>query len=369
MPAVTPEEIQALVDKIGELRDAITTAGNAGRTKMQDLGVEAVLGEVPLQNDKVDEDQWKQKKPEDQEALAHRLTQIRDSLHAASGLDGPSDPTHIMHPIHADNWHIVIWGVLVAIFIVVNLGLVVENWDEATGTDLSRAVLKAIEAYDAVEAIEERIETTASALVDAQAKKALLDAEEAAGTAEPTEKDRLEQALSKAEKALNNAKKESEKSRAPLAAAQQKLSDTAVAAIGAIKHGGADEQSVLLMVVLLGALGGSLHFVGSLVKFVGNRQLMRSWLMWYLSMPFAGAALAPIVYMLLRVGLLSPSGVTGDGSTVSNLNLIGIYAFAALTGVFSKTALEKLGEVFKTVFRTGEPSRDPLSNKDKPGTS
>ena len=124
------------------------------------------------------------------------------------------------------------------------------------------------------------------------------------------------------------------------------------------------------MVILLGALGGSLHLVGSLVKYVGNRQLKRSWLLYYLYTPVAGAALAPIVYMLLRVGILSPTSSSTGASNIANLNLIAIYAFAALSGLFGKTALDKLAEVFKTIFRSGElPTKDSIGSERAPGVS
>jgi hypothetical protein len=108
-----------------------------------------------------------------------------------------------------------------------------------------------------------------------------------------------------------------------------------------------------------------------LVKYVGNRQLKRSWLLYYFYTPVAGAALAPIVYMLLRVGILSPtSSSTSGGSTIANLNLIAIYAFAALSGLFGKTALDKLAEVFKTIFRSGEAStKDSIGSERPPGGS
>lgn len=135
-----------------------------------------------------------------------------------------------------------------------------------------------------------------------------------------------------------------------------------------IRKGGAEESFVLLMVVLLGALGGGLHLLASLVKYVGNRQLKRSWLLHYLSMPIVGAVLAPIVFMLLRVGILAP-GSSSDGSNIANLNLIGIYAFAILTGLFAKTATEKLSEVFSTLFRTSDPaSKDSLGAEKPPGS-
>jgi hypothetical protein len=122
------------------------------------------------------------------------------------------------------------------------------------------------------------------------------------------------------------------------------------------------------MVVLLGALGGALHFLGSLVKFIGNRQLKRSWLPYYLAMPFTGAGLSLIVYMLLRVGLIAPTGTGGAGAGLAHLNLMAIYAFAVLSGLFSRAATEKLGEVFGTVFKTSAPpSKDPVGAKKPPG--
>jgi hypothetical protein len=107
-----------------------------------------------------------------------------------------------------------------------------------------------------------------------------------------------------------------------------------------------------------------------LVKYVGNRQLKRSWLLYYFYTPLAGAALAPIVYMLLRVGILSPTSSSTGGSNIANLNLIAIYGFAALTGLFGKTALDKLAEVFKTIFRSGEAStKDSIGSERPPGGS
>ncbi|MEO8324819.1 MAG: hypothetical protein ABI618_03150 [Nitrospirota bacterium] len=128
----------------------------------------------------------------------------------------------------------------------------------------------------------------------------------------------------------------------------------------AIKKGGANEENVLEMVILLGALGGALHLMASLGAYVGNRQLKRSWVLHYLFMPLVGASLAPMVYMLLRVGILTPSGTASGGSSIANLNLIAIYGFATLSGLFAKTATDKLKEVFATIFRTERAAKDPL---------
>jgi hypothetical protein len=61
--------------------------------------------------------------------------------------------------------------------------------------------------------------------------------------------------------------------------------------------------------------------------------------------------------MLLRVGILTPSGHANGGSAIANLNLMAIYGFAALSGLFAKTATEKLGDVFEEMFKP-KPSRE-----------
>lgn len=106
------------------------------------------------------------------------------------------------------------------------------------------------------------------------------------------------------------------------------------------------EDKILLMIVLMGALGGLLRLTSSFAKFVGNRQLYRSWVVYYLLMPFEGAALAPAVYLLLRVGVLSP----GSGSA-AQLNVFALYGFAVLTGLFAKNAIDMLADVFSVIFK------------------
>lgn len=125
------------------------------------------------------------------------------------------------------------------------------------------------------------------------------------------------------------------------------------------------EESVLFMVILMGALGGFLHLASSMANYVGNRQLLRSWIIYYFLIPVQGAALAPVVYLLLRVGVLNPANTpTGSESPTDSLNLIGIYAFAALTGLFSKQAIEMMADVFSTIFKKVN-AKDSLE-KSKP---
>lgn len=110
------------------------------------------------------------------------------------------------------------------------------------------------------------------------------------------------------------------------------------------------EGTVLLMIIFMGLLGGCLHWTSSLAMFIGNGQLLRRWIPYYLIMPFEGAALAPVIYLLLRIGVLGSGGGAGGGGTAS-LNLVSLYAFAALTGLFAKQAIEMLADVFTVIFK------------------
>ncbi|MBI3665536.1 MAG: hypothetical protein HY236_04805 [Acidobacteria bacterium] len=119
---------------------------------------------------------------------------------------------------------------------------------------------------------------------------------------------------------------------------------------------GPSEKALLTMVILMGTLGGLLHYSSSLALLVGNRRLRRSWVVYYLLMPLEGASLAVVFYLLFRVGVLNPTTSTGGGTC--HLNFIGIYGFAALAGLFTKQALEMLADVFGSVFKRVQ-AKDP----------
>lgn len=123
------------------------------------------------------------------------------------------------------------------------------------------------------------------------------------------------------------------------------------------------EAEVLLMIILMGALGGLVHLTSSFAKFVGNRQLLRSWLIYYLLMPIEGAALAPMIYLLLRAGVIAPNASSQNGAT-ANLNVVVLYGFAGLTGLFSKQAIEMLADVFATIFKRVK-AKDGLTDKEQ----
>lgn len=62
--------------------------------------------------------------------------------------------------------------------------------------------------------------------------------------------------------------------------------------------------------------------------------------------PFIGSALALLVYFAARGGLISGNAGAKD------LSPYGIGALAALAGMFSKQATDKLREVFENLFKT-----------------
>jgi hypothetical protein len=104
------------------------------------------------------------------------------------------------------------------------------------------------------------------------------------------------------------------------------------------------EVRLLLIALLAGALGSYIHAATSFADYVGNRKLSGNWVWWYLLRPFIGMTLALIFYFVVRGGFISPSAGGAD------MNPFGIAAMAGLVGMFSKQAIDKLNEVFISLF-------------------
>jgi hypothetical protein len=104
-----------------------------------------------------------------------------------------------------------------------------------------------------------------------------------------------------------------------------------------------------------GLLGAFVHAATSFATYVGNRQLIRSWALWYVLRPFIGMTLALVVYFVLRGGFMSPQAET------SSISPYGVAALAALAGMFSKQTADKLKDVFENAF----PSREDARRVDK----
>lgn len=112
------------------------------------------------------------------------------------------------------------------------------------------------------------------------------------------------------------------------------------------------EVLIFIVVAVAGALGGLIHTVRSLSWYVGNRFLKWSWVPFYLMLPVVGALLATVFYVVLRGGLFSGQTATDD------VNAYGFVALAALTGMFSEQATEKLKTVFAALFTDTEAGKD-----------
>jgi hypothetical protein len=106
------------------------------------------------------------------------------------------------------------------------------------------------------------------------------------------------------------------------------------------------DTALLLLVVVTGALGSYVHAATSFATFVGNRKFTITWMWWYLLRLFIGVVLALLFYLAVRGGVLSAQAQSGA------VNPYGIAALAALVGLFSKQATDKLREVFESLFRT-----------------
>ncbi|HEU4456681.1 MAG TPA: IPT/TIG domain-containing protein [Longimicrobium sp.] len=119
-----------------------------------------------------------------------------------------------------------------------------------------------------------------------------------------------------------------------------------------------DEQRLLILVMLGGALGSLLHALRSLGWYIGNRELVKSWIPRYFFLAFVGAALASVFYVVVRGGFFSP------GTSVESTSPFGFLAFAMLVGLFSEQAILKLKDVAESLLSKPKEGRDPAPPQD-----
>lgn len=108
-----------------------------------------------------------------------------------------------------------------------------------------------------------------------------------------------------------------------------------------------------------GMLGGFVHASQSLVDYMGNRTLHRSWALWYLLRPLQGAVVGAAFYIIARAGLISNAG---------EVNVYGVSALGLLGGWFSKNASDKMKEVFETLFGKGADASRANKMSDDAGS-
>jgi hypothetical protein len=113
----------------------------------------------------------------------------------------------------------------------------------------------------------------------------------------------------------------------------------------------------LLFVILMGSLGSMIYFTSSFVNYVGTCKFKSSWSPFYFSRPFVGGGLAVIFYLLVGSGFI-------NGTNASDLMMTG--AIAALVGLFSDKAVQKLSDIMDVVLAAKDHRTDKLPDPEKP---
>jgi IPT/TIG domain len=107
---------------------------------------------------------------------------------------------------------------------------------------------------------------------------------------------------------------------------------------------------LLLIIIVVGALGSLIHVLRSFYWYVGNRNLKASWLLMYFLLPFNGAGLGLLFFLITR-------GLSSQPITLQS-SVDGYAALAALVGMFSQQALIKLKQIADGVFAAAEKGKD-----------
>lgn len=109
---------------------------------------------------------------------------------------------------------------------------------------------------------------------------------------------------------------------------------------------------MLLLVLLSGGLGSYIHVATSFSYHIAKKDFEPNWYWWYWMRIPIGAALALVTIMIIEGGLfVAPTG-NNDATPITSIGI------AALIGLFSRHALEKLRDVFDVVFNPREKKED-----------
>jgi hypothetical protein len=118
------------------------------------------------------------------------------------------------------------------------------------------------------------------------------------------------------------------------------------------------ETRYMLISFLTGMLGSQVFAATAFSYYVAVGKARRGWVWWYILRPFIGGSLALALYFTARGGLLS-------GGTPENIDLFGIASLSMLAGLFAKKTVDKLEEVFDTIF-SPKPYTPKNNGDDKP---
>lgn len=113
------------------------------------------------------------------------------------------------------------------------------------------------------------------------------------------------------------------------------------------------EARLIYIVLLSGALGSLVYTLTSFARHMGTGDYDDAWAWWYILRIPIGMLLALIMYFALRGGFFAPT-TSGTITAKDVVNPFGFAAIAALAGMFSKQAVDKLKELFDAIFKVSK---------------
>jgi hypothetical protein len=114
------------------------------------------------------------------------------------------------------------------------------------------------------------------------------------------------------------------------------------------------ETRLVMWSLLFGILGASVQGMTSLAVWQSTKKLEKSFFFWYLTRPPIGAALAVIVYMAIRAGLIQ-GGTLPASAAISDF---GVAAISGLVGLLTTPVTKKLRDVFDVLFGIKKPEHE-----------
>jgi hypothetical protein len=108
------------------------------------------------------------------------------------------------------------------------------------------------------------------------------------------------------------------------------------------------DRTLVMLILFAGALGGLVHALRSFFWYAGHQELLWNWVPMYLLLPFSSAALGFVFFLVVRAGIYEPQPGTA-------YLLVGL---AALVGMFSAQATEKLKAIAEGIFTKAPAGKD-----------
>ncbi|MGH1540165.1 MAG: hypothetical protein ACRBHB_07065 [Arenicella sp.] len=104
--------------------------------------------------------------------------------------------------------------------------------------------------------------------------------------------------------------------------------------------------------MMAAAVGSCVTTILAYIRHASNKRDFRvSYVPWYLARPAMGVLLGLIFYFVIKGGLIVLVEPGEGGAKIESLNPWGVAGLGSLVGMFSKQAVEKLREVFNTMFQ------------------